>query len=255
MLLPRIKDQNEKPLEAPVPNGGGFAAIFRTVACVGDSLASGEFQVPDGNGGYSYHDVFPYSWGQFLGRLTGAKVYNFSRGGMTAQNYYTSFAESMGYWDPGLRAQAYIVALGVNDIFNCHQTVGTVSDYENGNKDTFAYYYAAILHRLKEISPYAHFFLVTTPKETVGEGIYHQPEALKQLRDLIADFAASFDRAHLLDLYTYAPAVDREFRANYYMEGHLNPAGYCLYGGIFASYIDYLVRQDPAAFNDIGLHL
>ena len=34
----------EKPLDR-IPQNGGFAAIFRTIACVGDSLSSGEFQI------------------------------------------------------------------------------------------------------------------------------------------------------------------------------------------------------------------
>ena len=45
---------DELPLERPVPVGGGMCSIFRTIGCVGDSLASGEFEVrlpaaPDGN--------------------------------------------------------------------------------------------------------------------------------------------------------------------------------------------------------------
>ena len=33
---------DELPLERPVPVGGGMCSIFRTIGCVGDSLASGE---------------------------------------------------------------------------------------------------------------------------------------------------------------------------------------------------------------------
>ncbi len=36
---------DELPLECPVPVGGGMCSIFRTIGCVGDSLASGEFEV------------------------------------------------------------------------------------------------------------------------------------------------------------------------------------------------------------------
>ena len=36
---------DELPLECPVPVGGGMCSIFRAIGCVGDSLASGEFEV------------------------------------------------------------------------------------------------------------------------------------------------------------------------------------------------------------------
>ncbi len=38
-----IKNEKERPLDVIKPDGG-FFGIFRTVACVGDSLASGEFR-------------------------------------------------------------------------------------------------------------------------------------------------------------------------------------------------------------------
>ncbi|MBQ8323477.1 MAG: hypothetical protein IJX91_05875 [Clostridia bacterium] len=36
-------DENEKPLDRNVTDGG-FCAIFRTIACIGDSLSSGELE-------------------------------------------------------------------------------------------------------------------------------------------------------------------------------------------------------------------
>ena len=38
--------QNEKPLEHLVSDGG-YCGIFRTIACIGDSLAFGEFESID----------------------------------------------------------------------------------------------------------------------------------------------------------------------------------------------------------------
>lgn len=35
--------KDEKPLDN-IPSDGGYTAIFRTIACVGDSLSSGEFE-------------------------------------------------------------------------------------------------------------------------------------------------------------------------------------------------------------------
>ena len=78
----------EKPLDR-IPQNGGFAAIFRTIACVGDSLSSGEFQIKKPQ---------EYSWGQFMARTLGSKVYNFSRGGMSAKWYLNSYADENGFF-------------------------------------------------------------------------------------------------------------------------------------------------------------
>ena len=78
---------DEKPLDNLVSDGG-FVGIFRSIACVGDSLSSGELEsmTPDGQRGY--HDIYDISWGQYIARMAGTKVYNFSRGGMTARENY-----------------------------------------------------------------------------------------------------------------------------------------------------------------------
>ena len=47
--------ENEKPLDT-VSENGGYTAIFRTIACIGDSLSSGEFESDAGNGKSNYHD-------------------------------------------------------------------------------------------------------------------------------------------------------------------------------------------------------
>ena len=123
-------DLNEKPLDKICENGG-TTAIFRSNACIGDSLSSGEFQLPKKDGGYSYHDLYEYSWGQFIARMTGSLVHNFSRGGMTAKWYCDSFADKKELWDKDKAAQCYIVALGVNDVTNIIQKkmqFGSMSD-------------------------------------------------------------------------------------------------------------------------------
>jgi hypothetical protein len=74
MDIHHLFNDNEKPLENLV-TGGGFAAIFRTVACIGDSLSSGEFEAVDAYGKRTYRDMFPYSWGQFMAREAGFTVH------------------------------------------------------------------------------------------------------------------------------------------------------------------------------------
>ena len=132
---------DERPLENWVTDGG-YTSIFRTIACVGDSLSSGEFETLDeGTGVRHYYDMFEYSWGQYIARSCGAKVLNFSKGGLTAKEYCDSFAEANGFWDKEKACQAYVIALGVNDIYNQNKPLGDISDINTENwrenKETF----------------------------------------------------------------------------------------------------------------------
>ena len=245
---------HEKPLEHWVSDGG-YTSVFRTVACVGDSLSSGEFETVDEGGSRHYYDMFEYSWGQFLARMAGLTVYNFSRGGMTASEYCEGYAASRGWWDPDKAAQAYIIALGVNDIMNARQPLGEMSDIcpedPTRNRKTFTGYYARIIQQYKAIQPHAKFFLVTMPMEDRPE----RPGALadgdahaKRLHEL----AAYFDNTYVIDLRAYGPAYDQEFKATFFLYGHMNPMGYRFTAEMIGSYIDYIIRHNPADFAGVG---
>lgn len=242
---------DEKPLDTLVTDGG-FCSILRTIACVGDSLSSGEFESLDENGIKHYHDMFDYSWGQYIARMAGCKVYNFSRGGMTAKEYCNSFAQANGFWDKEKAAQAYIIALGVNDVLNGGQPVGKAEDVcledYNKNADTFAGYYGKIIQRYKEIQPDAKFFLVTKPKDRRDEN----NTLADAMSDLAYSFANLFSNTYIIDLREYVPVNDEEFCRRFYLGGHLNAAGYLLYAKFIVSYIDYIVRHNFEDFSKIG---
>ncbi|MBQ7337503.1 MAG: SGNH/GDSL hydrolase family protein [Clostridia bacterium] len=247
---------DERPLDRLVTDGG-MTGIFRTIACVGDSLSSGEFEDVNADGVKTYHDMFDHSWGQHLGRMAGSKVYNFSRGGMSAAEYCLRFAEANGYWSAESAANAYIIALGVNDVLN-NMTfpMGSTDDIcrENWqqNKPTFAGYYAQIIQRYAELQKGAHFFLVTipsTPQNTPAREARADEHA--RLMYALAEFFGE-DRTHVIDLRQYAPAYDTEFYRNFFLGGHMNPAGYLLTAKMMASYIDYIIRRQPENFMRVG---
>jgi hypothetical protein len=247
----------DNPQENPLDNiidGPGMCSILRTIGCVGDSLSSGEFETMDENGKRHYYDLYDYSWGQFLARSIGSTVYNFSRGGMTAREYMESFAEQKDFWNPALKCQAYIIAMGVNDLLNCRQTVGSLSDicpedYKK-NKPTFCGYYAMMVQRLKEISPDAKFFFMTMPEE-------NNRQELQVLKDehakLMYELAGFFDNSYVIDLKKYAPVYDEDFKKKFYLHGHMNACGYALTAKFVASYIDYIIRHNINDFKEIGL--
>ena len=247
-----LKEPTGNPLEEILPDGG-YCGIFRAIGCIGDSLSSGEFESLDDNGNKGYHDYFEYSWGQYLARLAGCKVYNFSRGGMTAEEYWESFAEAQDYWNPNKLCQAYILALGINDLCGRGGLVGSLSDIDWGNYEnnapTFAGYYARIIQRLKGMQPKAKFFLMTMPREKEAAA---RQEAKDRHAELLYQLAEKFDYTYVLDLRRYAPEYDEEFKRRFYLGGHMNPAGYLLTAKMVASYIDYIIRQHPEDFSQVG---
>ncbi len=243
-------NENEKPLDKLI-DGCGFCSIFRTIGCVGDSLSSGEFEHKWREGHHLFLDMFEYSWGQFIARATGSTVYNFSRGGMTASEYLDSFGEEKGFWDKDKACQAYIIALGVNDVINRGDEIGTVDDIKEDyreNAKTFAGQYGAIIQRYKEIQPNAKFFLMTMPRETRRKDI----DRVAQTSDLINNIAEKFDNCYVLDLYKYAPVYDELFQEKFKLYGHLNPCGYALTAKMVMSYIDYIIRHNIQDFDYVG---
>ncbi len=245
----------EKPLDNIVSDGG-FCSIFRKIGCIGDSLSSGEMESLTEDGKKGYHDYFEYSWGQYMARDIGSEALNFSRGGMTAREYCESFAEAKGFWDPSLACQAYIIALGVNDISRMLKgelEFGDIDDIDlsdwHNNKKTFVGYYAQIIQRMKEIQPKAKFFLVTIPQS--GQ-ISDRTKLQDKHRDVLHRLAEMFAYTYVLDLRTYAPVFDGEFDRNFRLGGHLNAAGYRLFARMIESYIDYIIRSDMPAFSQVA---
>lgn len=247
--------KSENPLEKLLDDGG-FAAIFRRIACVGDSLASGEFEALKEDGSHSYHDFYEYSWGQFIARMTGAEVFNFSRGGMTANWFMTGFADVCGAWEQSKACQAYVIALGVNDLLNRGRELGSFDDvdfenFRNNNLETFVGAYTAIVQRYRAIQPHARFFFVTMPKQTRDD------ERRKELKIKHAEFLYALTEkipySYVIDLHKYAPVYDEEFDQKFGGHvGHLNPMGYQITAKMIATYIDYYVRKDFDAFKQVG---
>lgn len=244
--------ENEKPLDRIVTDGG-FCSIFRTIACIGDSLSSGEFESIKEDGSRRYHDFYEYSWGQFIGRSCQSTVYNFSQGGMTAKTYIEEFADKKGFWGKDKLAQAYIIALGVNDItrhLRGELELGSIADIDKNdyrnNAKTFIGYYAQIIQRIKELQPRAKIFLVSIPQS--GD---EKDAKRKEVRDLLEELTKIFNRTYLIDLYTYAPVNDKAYKKNFWL-GHMTPTGYVLTARIIESYIDYIIRKNPEEFNQVG---
>ena len=249
--IKELYDENEKPLDRLV-DGYSHTSVFRRIAFIGDSLSSGEFETRDSEGNAGYHDLYEYSWGQYIARKNGLFAYSFSRGGMSAKKYIEGFADEMGFWDKDKACQAYVIALGVNDVFNMNMEIGSIDDIDpedyTKNKPTYLGYYAQIISRYKEISPDAKFFFVTLPDD-----IKRDKEKLDGVIKAIYSLNEYFDNSYVIDLFKYGPKYDEKFRELFYLYGHMNPSGYIFTAKMIDSYIDYIVRHNPEDFKTAGL--
>lgn len=243
---------DEKPLDNLVADGG-FCGIFQTIGCIGDSLSSGEFESKTKEGITGYHDFSEYSWGQYMARTMGNKVFNFSKGGMTAKAFCEDFYYKCGVYERQNLCQCYIIALGVNDISQGYEIgdggkISVSKPRENGDESILAYI-AQIIRTLKGKQPDAKFFLMTIPYTDTQSK--ERIEREDELAEAIRKFAANTENAYVLDFRKYAPVYDQKFKDTFFL-GHMTATGYLLTAKMVMSYIDYIVRNNPEDFAQVG---
>lgn len=237
----------EKPLDN-LKATCGFAGIFKEIGIIGDSLSAGEFESHDEHGNIVYHDMYEYSWPAVLQRLTGTVCHNYSRGGMTAREYYESWADKNDFWQWN---QAYIIALGNNDVFVCGHPVGSVEDIHpqapESNPDTFFGNMGRIVSKLKSMEKDARIFLVSMQRrgEEAGDPI------ICGIADEMKKMCRLFSYTYLIDMAHDGPVYDEEMRKIFAMGFHPNAVGYYSYGLMIGNYIDYLIRKNPDDFFEV----
>ncbi len=244
-------NSNKNPLHSPIQNGG-LCAIFRTIGCVGDSLSSGEHESMI-NGKKGYHDLYEYSWGQFIARATGATVYNFSAGGMSAASFQGNKGR-LGFLDPDKKCQAYIIALGVNDAIQKVPT-GSIADInpenpELNNPETYAGRMGKIISEIKSLQPKARIFLVTSPR--MGSPTWDRQIFYDEQQKLLHDMAQLFEFTYVIDLREHVTNEETLYWKNGWVGSHLNAIGYLITANWIMSYIDYIIRENPADFSQVA---
>ncbi len=237
----------ENPLDK-LKDNCGFAGIFKSIGIIGDSLSSGEFEYHDKAGDIVYHDMYEYSWPAVLERLTGTAYHNYSRGGMSAKEFYESWAEQNNFWQWN---QAYIIALGNNDVFVLNHPVGCADDIHpdnpDANPDTFFGNMGRIISKLKTIEKDARIFLVSMQRRGEAEGdpiICAIAEEMKKICGL-------FSFTYVIDMSHYGPVYDEEMRKTFAMGFHPNAMGYYSYALMIGNYMDYIIRSNPKDFFEV----
>ena len=235
---------------------GGFTAIFRTIGCIGDSLSSGEHESLTEDGVKGYHDYYEYSWGQFIARKCGLHAYNWSVGGLTAKQFH-DLARYHKVFTPEKACQAYIIALGVNDISRVLEGVcelGSLDDVDfdncENNKDTVIGNYVKIIQRIYALQPKAKVFVTTMPISS-NEDEKRLPY-IEQFHKALRKLPELFEYLYVIDFNKYAPIYDAEFKKMYYLGGHLNAMGYKLTADMYMTYIDYIIKNNPDDFAQVA---
>lgn len=234
---------------------GGYTAIFRTIGVIGDSLSSGE-HTSNNFGKTAYNDYYDYSWGQFIARKCGNLVYNFSCGGLMAKTFhdYNNYNKSLV---PEKACQAYIIALGRNDIshlnaykdgFGCMDDVD-FENYEN-NKDSFVGEYVKIIQKIRKLQPKARIFVVTMPRSETDKGELDDKCAMHA--EFLRSLPNYFEFLYVIDLREHAPCHDEKFVKTFYCAGHMNAMGYMLTAEQISTYIDFIIREKPEDFCQVA---
>ncbi|MBQ9485441.1 MAG: SGNH/GDSL hydrolase family protein [Clostridia bacterium] len=250
-------EQDFNPLSNLVADGG-YTAIFRTIGVIGDSLSSGEHESTDEKGERGYHDYYEYSWGQFIARKCGLTCYNFSKGGLTAKTFNDHEGEGKLFYLKNNPCQAYIIALGANDITWCKSGApfGSMDDvnfddYEK-NAESFVGQYVKIIQKIRAIEPKCRIFVVTMPKDFWEKS---EPD-IAEFREKHADFLRSltgiFEFLYVVDLRKYGAVYDEKFSEIYYCGGHLNAMGYKYTADVISTYIDFIIRNNYKDFSQVA---
>lgn len=170
--------------------------VFHKVGIIGDSLASGG-SASNESGTTTYHDLYPFSWGQCMARDSGNTYFNFSKNGLTTKTWMTD--ENYGYalaLQPDKLCDAYIIGLGQNDAGQ-RMTVGSETDINFSNPDananTFYGNYAKIIQKIQLLAPKAPIFVV--PRPTVP--------ATNAYEMAIRAMPTLFENVYLLDMYKH----------------------------------------------------
>lgn len=240
-----------------IKTDGGYVSIFRKVGFIGDSLSSGEHESFDGKE-KGYWDYMEYSWGQFMARKCGFQALNFSRGGLTAKEFFDYIKINNPYCEEN-KCQCYVIALGVNDVHHLDDVYkdggfGSIKDVdwenEDNNKISYIGQYVRIIQKLRKLEPKCRIFVVSTPKEKPETQL--KKKYYSAISSFLNELPKYFEFLYVVDLRKHAPIYDRKFNKTFFCGGHMTAAGYKFTADMIATYMDYFIQKYPADFKQVA---
>lgn len=242
----------------------GFAATIRTWGFVGDSLSSGEIWGPVEDNRY-HRDIYDFSWGQYLCRMTGAEGYNYSVGGGSAKSFVQGVSPFSNTRDLAKllsdpQKQAYTIVMGQNDggfissaqevpedryaaMGDENEMVDPSDPTNHGN--TFVGYYTEMLVRIANQFPDSLIFMATI----VWNNTAPRDQISIVIRQIYEHYKEIYPKTlWLVDLEQYGRELTVPLRLNGL---HLSAQGYLYNAYIWATYVDWILRKNIKTLNPI----
>ena len=221
---------------------------FRQISCIGDSLTQGVY---DSNQGTKV--LADVSYPVILEKITGVPVVNLGIASSTAKQDASGWYQRLVNRtdSPVLtdftnkKSDAYIIALGTNDIGNNGSFDGDIStdinteDYTQ-NAVTSVGGYAQVIQRILELQPKAKIFCVTIPKS-------RNDSASRAVANTKIKAIASMFDCYVIDLETYDMTFNKDTMMN---TSHNNSAGYTMRAWQYATYIEWIIENNFTDFNE-----
>lgn len=246
----------------------GFARQLKSVTFVGDSYTQGNFDRTNGSA-MTWDDVNYYSIPSVFGRLTGAEVHNSGISGATASDSEEAKTKNVSYLklasmggrnfiSESDKSIAYYIFLGINDSGSLGGFSGDVEtdidieNYENCNRDTSVGAYAYIIGKIRSIQPNAIIFCETpsnviSPYNLTNSKIY--TEVAPKVRQICEKL-----NCECVDMQMYFHPNEqdaKEWHNSHYNGGHPNALGYYEMAVAKASYIGWLIKNNPLKYRNI----
>lgn len=238
----------EEALAMPITFGRRTCAIFEKVCCIGDSYTAGYIYNTSGVA----HTDNKYSWVEHLQNMTGRDYVNCGISGATTAAWLTDADGLAKAQIPANKAQAYIVALQINDVAQ-EMAVGTVSDIGTTNQTYFGYT-SKIIDEMFTINDDAHIFLLTQPKNYVSDHTPYRQAILDIVEWYQTDGNGTHqEQVHLIDLLDYWKLFRNPGCNDSSANGHYTAVGWEYTAEIIMYAWSNYLNAHPLLFQDVNL--
>lgn len=226
---------------------GRDISTFAKIMCIGDSLTEGAFNYLSG-GSFSNNTTAallgrPYSYPQYLKKLTGCDVTNLGKVGFSSAQWYDYYTTGAG---AGVDFSGYdcaIIQLGVNDV---SATLDTVTKDALDN----------IINKVKTANAGIKIFLAgminakSYPAAAEGESCYAKDQ---WLRNYYNTYYANDNQVFFVDHVAYGhlrtlgnAQHGGSYPVDNYNEGHLSAYGYWRLAQDYVNIIGYIMSHNEA---------
>ena len=154
------------------PQDYASVAMFRNIAVIGDSFASGALYDPSTASHPYVATAYELSWIQVMARRNGIAASNFSTGGLNVKTWLEHSSRGLAALLAADPQNIYIIALGINDkkaIDDGDMDLGTLEDVNvsdhTQNPDTFYGNYGRIIGNILAHAPKAKIVCLSVARE------------------------------------------------------------------------------------------